>query len=142
MFKITIFFYGPVSYRLWTDCLGSYIKTKYIESSKIPKSSSENLCHIYYFNISSSSLIKSLGWLTVTKRRDYLTLVLMYKCISSTAPDYLCDLFTYTNDIHDRNTRTADNMNLYVPKALKLLAVISNLLVFLVPNCGILFLVT
>ena len=71
----------------------------------------------YDFNISSSSLIKSLGWLTVTKRRDYLTLVLMYKCISSTAPDYLCDLFTYTNDIHDRNTRTADNMNLYVPKA-------------------------
>ena len=71
----------------------------------------------YDFNISSSSLIKSLGWLTVTKRRDYLTLVLMYKCISSTAPDYLCDLFTYTNDIHDRNTRSADNMNLYVPKA-------------------------
>ena len=32
----------------------------------------------YDFNISSSSLIKSLGWLTVTKRLDYLTLVLMY----------------------------------------------------------------
>ena len=28
-----------------------------------------------------------------------------------------CDLFTYTKYIHDRNTRTADNMNLYVPKA-------------------------
>ena len=75
------------------------------------------ICTGYFdHNISSLVLIRQLCWLTVKERRDFLTAVLMFKCINNTAPNYLCDMFTYVSDVHNVNTRNTNNGNLYVPQ--------------------------
>ena len=40
----------------------------------------------------------------------------MFKCSNNTAPNNLCDMFTYVSDVHNVNTRTTNNGNLYVPQ--------------------------
>ena len=75
------------------------------------------ICTGYFdHNISSLVLIRQLRWLTVKERRDFLTAVLMFKCTNNTAPNYLCDMFTYVSDVHNVNTRNTNNGNLYVPQ--------------------------
>ena len=39
----------------------------------------------------------------------------MYKCMHNTAPNYLCDLFTFSIDMHSANTRNALRYDLYIP---------------------------
>ena len=56
----------------------------------------------------------NLGWLTVKERRDYLTLVIVYKSLNSLAPNYQSDLFTYVSDVHERTTRQSQNSDLYL----------------------------
>ena len=56
----------------------------------------------------------NLGWLTVKERRDYLTLVTVYKSLNSLAPNYQSDLFTYVSDVHERTTRQSKNSDLYL----------------------------
>ena len=57
-----------------------------------------------YFNhdISSATLIHNLRWLNVLERSEFLTGVLMYKCMTDQAPNYLSDLFTETRFVHNR----------------------------------------
>jgi hypothetical protein len=69
------------------------------------------------YNVSSFCLINELGWLTVTERMEYLTGILMYKCMTGLAPNYLSDLFTETIYVHDINTRNVADNNLYIPRA-------------------------
>ena len=66
----------------------------------------------YDYTISSRNLIKQLSWFTVKQRCDYLTGILMYKCVNHIAPDYLCDLFCLNADI---NTRSTQVNNIHVP---------------------------
>ena len=60
-------------------------------------------------------LIKSLTRLNVKERCDFLTGILMYKCMHNTAPDYLCDLFTFIIDMHSANTRNVLRYDLNIP---------------------------
>ena len=39
----------------------------------------------------------------------------MYKCINNIAPNYLCDQFSFINDIHQANTGNANRYDLYLP---------------------------
>ena len=57
-----------------------------------------------------------LGWQTVLERREFLTGILMFKCIFNLAPFYLSDNITYVSQIHDHQTRNCANDNLYVPQ--------------------------
>ena len=65
--------------------------------------------------IQSNILIKSLTWLNVKERCDFLTGILMYKCMHNIAPNYLCDLFTFSIDMHSANTRNALRYDLHIP---------------------------
>ena len=67
------------------------------------------ICSGYYnYTISSRTLIKQLSWFTVKQRCDYLTGILMYKCVNHIAPDYLCDLLCL-------NTKSTQVNNIDVP---------------------------
>ena len=43
----------------------------------------------------------------------------MFKCTHGLAPHYLCNDATMIADVHDYNTRSSENRNLYVPKCNK-----------------------
>ena len=64
----------------------------------------------------SIDIIHKLGWQTVLERREFLTGILMFKCIFNLAPFYLSDNITYVSQIHDHQTRNCANDNLYVPQ--------------------------
>ena len=68
------------------------------------------------FTVSPSSLLQTLGWLSLEKRRTIHLGSLMFKCMNGMAPQYLTDKFRCANDVHDRNTRNSTNNNLYVPR--------------------------
>ena len=56
--------------------------------------------------------IKSLKWLPV-KGRLYLNYaIMMYKCINKLAPDYLADKFVQRSHIHNRNTRSRNQLDI------------------------------
>ena len=80
----------------------------------------------------------NLGRLTVKERRDYLTLVIVYKSLNSLALNYQSDLFTYVSDVHERTTHTrqSQNSDLYEPPILK------NHCNIMVLTCGINYLFT
>ena len=58
---------------------------------------------------------------TVQELRDYICSILMFKCIHglAAAPNYLCNDVTMYLDIHGYDTRSGDNMDLYVPRVFK-----------------------
>ena len=67
----------------------------------------------FNYNISSSVIIRELGWQTVSERNIYLTLLLMFKCMNGSAPVYLSDQFCQVSDVHYYNTRRVANNDLY-----------------------------
>ena len=66
----------------------------------------------------SKPLFRRLGWMTIKQRVEYQRSVLMYKCLSGLAPNYLSDLFQYTEPNHQYALRSINNiLQLIVPKA-------------------------
>ena len=56
---------------------------------------------------------------TIRERRDYFLCVLIFKCIHGLAPYYLSNDVTMHVDIHGYDTRSAENMDLYIPRCTK-----------------------
>ena len=54
--------------------------------------------------------IKSLKWLPVKDRLSLNDAIMMYKCINKLAPDYLADKFVQRSHIHNRNTRSRNQL--------------------------------
>ena len=78
------------------------------------------MCKNYdYINTRGIDLVKSLKIQTIRQRRDYFLSVLMFKAIHGLAPHYVCNDVTMVVDVHGYNTRSSENMNLYVPKYTK-----------------------
>ena len=61
-----------------------------------------------------SPLLKELGWLPIKEHLQYRDAVLMYKCMYNQAPSYLSQMFTKRNQIHDRETRNQNELD--IPK--------------------------
>ena len=40
----------------------------------------------------------------------------MFKFVNNMTPEYCCNMFTPVSEIHDRNTRSAENGKLAIPK--------------------------
>ena len=78
------------------------------------------ICKNYdYINRRGIDLVESLAIQTIRQRRDYFLSVLMFKHIHGLAPHYLCNDVTMIADVHDYNTRSSENRNLYEPKCNK-----------------------
>ena len=70
-----------------------------------------------YFNydISSATLIHNLRWLCILERREIVTEVLMYKCMTGQESNYLSDLFTETRFLQNKNTKNVHKQYLSIP---------------------------
>ena len=74
------------------------------------------ICKVYdYINTRGLDLVESLAIQTIRQRRDYFLSVLMFKCIHGLVLHYLCNDVTMIADVHDYNTRSSENRNLYAP---------------------------
>ena len=72
---------------------------------------------IYDWDVRGITLLKQLGLMSFTQRRDYFMGVLTFKCLNGHLPDYLADQLIYVSQRHSVNTRSSLNQDLYQPKA-------------------------
>ena len=72
-----------------------------------------------YINFCENEMVRTLRFQTILERRDYFLCILMFKCIHGLAPHYLCNDVTMYVDINVYDTRTAENMDLYLPSSPK-----------------------
>ena len=68
-----------------------------------------------YINLRGIEMVQTLRVQTIHERRDYFLCILMFKCIHGFAPHYLCNDVIMYIDINGYNTRSAENMDLYLP---------------------------
>ena len=68
-----------------------------------------------YVNTRGIDLVKNLGLMNVTQRRDYFMIIMMFKSIHGLVPDYICDEITMQRDITVRTTWSTVNNNVHVP---------------------------
>ena len=72
-----------------------------------------------YIHSSGIGLVRSLKFQTIRGRRDRFLCVLIFKCIHGLAPHYLRIDVTMHVDIHGYDTRSAENMDVYIPQSTK-----------------------
>ena len=75
------------------------------------------LTNNFNYEISSHNILKQQKWQNVEKRKEFLTCILMYKCVNNSAPFYLSDDILYANQVHNYMTRNIANDHLYIPQA-------------------------
>ena len=68
-----------------------------------------------YVNTRGIYLVKTLGLMNVSQRRDYFMIIMMFKSIHGLVPTYLCNANTMQRDIAVRTTRSTINNNVHVP---------------------------
>ena len=61
------------------------------------------------------SMMTTLKWLTLDQRWNNHILVMLFKCLTDKAPDYLCSQFSFTHSTHDHGTRGNSSNSLVVP---------------------------
>ena len=84
----------------------------------------QDICLRFIFDIRKSDkcnyneLRGKLGWLTMNERRKLHCLTMMYKILNGNAPNYLKDMFTLQNEIHNSNTRSSRRNLIWVDKGI------------------------
>ncbi|CAB4018297.1 Hypothetical predicted protein, partial [Paramuricea clavata] len=56
--------------------------------------------------------LRELNWLPVKEQLLLREAIMMYKCVNELVPHYLSDLFTKRSDIHQRDTRSHDSLQI------------------------------
>ena len=69
-----------------------------------------------YINFRGIEMVRTLRFQTIRERIDYFLCVSMFKCIHGFAPHYLCNDVTMYIDINGYDTRSAKNIDLYLPR--------------------------
>ena len=72
-----------------------------------------------YDHCNYEEMRKKLGWLSMKQRRELHSLTMMYKILHGLAPNYLSDLFSYQNEIHNVNTRGSSDHQVWIDKSIK-----------------------
>ena len=57
-------------------------------------------------------MVKELHWLPVAKQLEVRDTLMAFKCIKGLAPPSLCNKFTARSQVHTRNTRNEDKLNI------------------------------
>ena len=68
-----------------------------------------------YRNTRGIDLVKQLGLMTISERRDYFLSKLTCESILGIAPDYLSSKIVMRVDVHGYHTRGANNDDVYPP---------------------------
>ena len=96
--------------------MGLYNRTSYQQSPAVAKQTCKNIaCNYDYVNTRGIDLVKTLGLMNISQRRDYFMIMLMFKSIHGLVPNYLCDEITMQRDIAERTTRSTIDNNVHVP---------------------------
>ena len=95
---------------------GPSSKTNITSLQKLQNRCARAVTGIFDYNISVSSLITSLGWMTIYQRLTYFTACLVFKCLHNSAPSYLSHNLNYISEYHQYNTRSAEINNLVIPR--------------------------
>ena len=66
-------------------------------------------------NFRGIEMVRTLRFHTIRERRGYFLCILMFECIHGLAPHYPCNDVTMYIDINGYDTRSAENMELYLP---------------------------
>ena len=104
-------------------CDSVYLNIDQYLQNKIQKI--QNMCLRFIFDIKRSDscnykeLRDKLGWLTMKERRELHCLTMMHKILNGNAPNYLSDMYTLQNEIHNVNTRGSSNNQVWVDKGIK-----------------------
>ena len=69
--------------------------------------------------MSATACLKELHWLPIALRIKYKTLVLVYKCIHSDAPEYLCELIKFYQPTRSGLRSGSNQLMLNVPTSAK-----------------------
>ena len=72
-----------------------------------------------YIHSRGIDLVLSSKFQTIRERQDHFLCVLMFKCIHGLASHYLSNDVTMHVDIHGYDTRSAESMDLYMPRCNK-----------------------
>ena len=57
-------------------------------------------------------ILRELHWLPVAKQLEVRDTLMAFKCIKGLAPPPLCNKFTTRSQVHTRNTRNNDKLNI------------------------------
>ena len=78
------------------------------------------ICYNFdYIHSRGIDLVRSLKFQTIRERRDYFLCILMFKCIHGLASHYLSNDVAMHVDKHGYDSRSAENMDLYIPRCTK-----------------------
>ena len=100
--------------RLWLYVLGPLFQRQYIKTGKTSKRAARIILNAHFMT-PSRLMFSELKWLTFPKRVDYHTCTMVYKALNNLAPNYICERFIMTSNIHSRNLRSVDNKMLHIP---------------------------
>ena len=64
----------------------------------------------------SQELIKQLGWMNMSQRHFYFTVILIFKARNALTSATICNRFENTKNIHNYHTRFASSNTLHPPK--------------------------
>ncbi len=65
---------------------------------------------------SATSMRKELGWPALSSRRILGETLILHRCLSGPAPDYLSSLLKPTSSVHSHTTRSTVTKGLQVPR--------------------------
>ena len=65
----------------------------------------------------SLELFSSLNVMSIRQRIVYFMGVLTFRCMTGSAPEYLCKLFVFQSNVHCYQTRSVSRQDCYLPKS-------------------------
>ena len=60
-----------------------------------------------------NDMLCKLNWKNLNDRSHFNLILLVHKCLTESAPDYLKDMFNYVHNLHACGTRSSSNLHLY-----------------------------
>jgi hypothetical protein len=76
-------------------------------------------CH---YTTPSSQMFSRLKWMPIKDWVKYRQCNIVYKALDNQLPMYICDMFQYVSNVHQRSTRQSSNKDLYLPPRARLCA--------------------
>jgi hypothetical protein len=97
---------------IWGNCT----KTLLDDLLKLQKRAARLMLDVSDITTSSQLMFSELEWMPLPDRISYHRSVEVFKCLKTECPSELETLFEYNRNIHNHNTRAAEQHKLYIPK--------------------------
>ena len=92
---------------VWANTSGKNIE----KLQKVQNFACRIVCNIQKYDHVSPA-IRQLNWLPIKQQLVYKDTVMAYKCLNKLAPPYLCDKFVKRSELHSRQTRNNNQLDI------------------------------